>query len=140
MTDQNMKDNENLNDNKLLGDKLWDSKYRIGVNILTIFILFASLFIFQLTSYITNIDFLAPFPGLNFIIMPICIAITIMTVYILNKTRYMVKVLNLINRLINYIKKYQFVYRILKFIYKHPLISSMIVGIIWGIIKNIGIT
>lgn len=59
-----------------------DSKDRTGLIVLIIFVFCGSLFIFQLISYISNIDFLAPFPGFNFIIIPICIAITFITLYI----------------------------------------------------------
>lgn len=137
MTVQNVNNDKNLNNNELIEDKDMDSKDRTGLIILIIFVFCGSLFIFQLISYISNIDFLAPFPGFNFIIIPICVAITFITLYIFNKTRYIVKVLDFIRKLINCVKKYPHIYRALKFIYKHPLISAASVGAIWGIIKNI---
>lgn len=137
MTVKNVSNDKNLNGNEIVKDKGMDSKDRTGLSILIIFVFCGSLFIFQLISYIFNIDFLAPFPGFNFIIIPICIAITFITLYIFNKTRFMAKVLDFIGGLINYVKKYPHIYRALKFIYKHPLISAASVGAIWGIIKNI---
>lgn len=137
MIDQNVNNDKNLNGNELVEDKGMDSKDRTELSILIIFVFCGSLFIFQLISYIFNIDFLAPFLGFNFIIIPICIAITFIILYIFNKTRLMVKVLDFIDRLINYVKKYRYIYRFLKLIYKHPLISAASVGVIWGIIKSL---
>jgi hypothetical protein len=137
MKNQNRNNDENSNSIGLLEDKGLNSKDITVISILTIFVFFGILLIFQLISYISNIDFLAPFPGINFIITPICIAITFIAVYILNKSKYMIKILSSISKLISWARKYPLAYKVLRFIYKHPLISAVVVGIIWAIIKNV---
>jgi hypothetical protein len=137
MTDQNWKNDEKRNDTEIQRDTDLSIKDRIGLSILTIFVFVGSLLIFQLISYIFNIDLLAPFPGLNFIITPICALITLIAMYILNKSNHLEKILNSLNNLINWLEKYPIIHRILRFIYKHPIISMFFVGIIWAVIKNL---
>lgn len=140
MIDQNSNNDDNLHWKEVLNDKGLNDKRRIELTILALVILLCIALIFQLISYISNIDFLAPFPGLNFIIIPICVAITFVVLYILDKTKYLVKVLNFISKLISWVKKYPIAYKFFRFIYKHPFISAVVVGIIWATVKNVVIT
>ncbi len=117
-----------------------NSKDKTGINILAILILAIMVLIFQLASNILNIDFLAPFPGFNFIVMPICFSLTFIVMNVLNKTSYIFNALSLINKLISWIEKYPFVFKILRFGYKHPLISGLVIGIVGSLVKNVVIT
>lgn len=133
MIDKNTNNDVKLNRTELQKNKDLNRKYIIGLSILSAFILLSILLVFELISYITNVDFLAPFPGYNFIITPVCIAITFIIVSILNKTKYMAKIINSINKKIIWIKKYPHIYKILRFIYKHPIISAIVIGVMWAI-------
>lgn len=114
-----------------------NSKDKTRINILAILILAIMLIIFQLASDILNIDFLAPFPGLNFIVMPICFVLTLIVLYVLNKTNYIFNALSLIKKSISCVEKYPFIYKALRFGYKHPLISGLLIGIVGSLVKNV---
>lgn len=114
--------------------------YNTEIRILTISVLLGILFIFQALSYIYDLEFLAPFPGINLIIMLICIAITFITLYVLDKTKYIIKILNFISRFLSWLKKYPHIYKVFRFMYKHLIISGIIMGILWSIIKNLVIS
>lgn len=121
-------------------DNFENSKDKTGINILAILIMVIMLFIFQLASYIYNIDFLAPFPDFNFIVMPICFALTFIAMYVLNKTGYIFNALSLVYKQISWIEKYPYVFKVLRFGYKHPLISGLVIGIVGSLVKNVVIT
>jgi hypothetical protein len=114
-----------------------NSKDKTGINILAIFIMVIMLLIFQLASNILNIDFLAPFPGLNFIVMPICFVLTLIFMYMLNKTSYIFNALSLIKKSMSCAEKYPFIYKALRFGYRHPLISGLVIGIVGSLVKNV---
>jgi len=80
---------------------------------------------------------LAPFPGFNFIIIPICFVITLTAIYFIEKSKYMAKVLNPISKLLLWIEKHPIIYNILRFAFKHPIILGIVIGIIGPSVKNI---
>lgn len=137
MKDRKLNNKEVNTIEELLQNKGVRSKEGIELTILTLLVLACILLAFQLISYISNIDFLAPFPGLNFIILPISILLTFLFVFILFKSKHIVKILNGINKILSWIKKYPLLYKSLRFCYKHPIIAAIVVGCIWAIIKNL---
>jgi len=114
-----------------------NSKDKTGINILAILILAIMLLIFQLASNILNIDFLAPFPGLNFIVVPIGFVLTFIVLYVLNKTSYIFNALSLIEKSMSCVEKYSFIFKMLGFGYKHPLISGLVIGIVGSLVQNV---
>jgi hypothetical protein len=136
MQDKNHSDNSNK-DYKFNGTEEGYNRYKIGLSILAILVFMIILLVFQLISYITDQDILAPFPGLNFIITPICFLITLTAMYFIEKSTYMTKILNHMNKLLIWIEKHPIIYNILKFAFKHPIILGIIIGIISALVENI---
>jgi len=137
MQDKNNNNDDDNKDSKFnLVEESYD-RYKAEISILAIIVFMVILLVFQLISYITDQDVLAPFPGLNFIITPISIAITFIVLYFIKKSNCIAKVLNLISNLLIWLKKYPIIYNIFRFAYKHPIISGFIVGTIGALAKNI---
>jgi hypothetical protein len=107
---------------------------RTATKIIYTFIFIITLIFSQLMSYILKIDFLAIFPGINFIMLPLCIGFASIIFYILYRSPYFVKNVNLVNNLVKWIKQYPRLYMVMKLIDKHPIVFGLIIGAILTIL------
>lgn len=113
------------------------SKEETSSGIIFLIIFATILTTFQVISQILNNDLLAPFPILNFFITPICFGIAFGIFYFLYKSSYFIEITGLVDKLKNWLKMYPFAYKILKFIFRYPLLSGLLLGIIGAVLDYI---
>ncbi len=105
----------------------------------SIFLIF--LVLCQIIGYVTGIDYFVIMTitrnssSINFLLIPIGFIVTLATVSILMKTSYMKKVFVVLRKLLKIIRKHQRIYKFLKFITKHPILTGLAAGILIAIFQ-----